>query len=114
VVLLTPLGGAQRNGFWGLEATADGAKVAPFALALDIVPDLTSVGLPFRVGLVGSHSFGAPETLPSWGVFVRLFIESGREEEFDRRSNQISTVTSNTSLSPRTTSRAPRSDTSWR
>jgi hypothetical protein len=89
-VLLTGFGSSQRNGFWGFEATADGAKVAPFALALDVVPDLTSVGLPFRVGLVGSYSFGAPATIPSWGVFIRVFIESRREVEFDRRSFQAS------------------------
>jgi hypothetical protein len=88
-VLLTGFGGSQRNGFWGLEATADGAKAAPFALALDVVPDLTPVGIPFRLGLVGSYSFGAPATIPSWGVFIRLFIESARETEFDRRSDHV-------------------------
>src|SRR5579863_415790 len=72
-VLLSGFGGSQRNGFWGFEATADGAKVAPFALALDLVPDLTPAGLPFRIGLVGSYSFGAPATVPSWGVFIRVF-----------------------------------------
>jgi hypothetical protein len=82
-VILTDLGEAQRNGFWGLEATADGAKVAPFALALDLVPDLTRAGLPFRLGLVGSYSFGAPATLPSWGVFIRAFIESRREADLE-------------------------------
>jgi hypothetical protein len=87
-VLLTGFGGSQRNGFWGFEATADGARVAPFALALDVVPDLTPIGLPFRIGLVGSYSFAAPATIPSWGVFLRLFIESGREVEYDRRSDQ--------------------------
>jgi hypothetical protein len=54
-----------------------------------VVPDLTPIGLPFRVGLVGSYSFGAPATIPSWGVFIRLFIESAREVEFDRRSDQL-------------------------
>jgi hypothetical protein len=86
VVVLTSLGGSQRNGFWGLEATADGAKVTPFALALDVVPDLTPVGLPFRVGIVGSYSFGAPGSVPWWGAFIRVFFESAREVEFDRRS----------------------------
>ena len=84
-VLLTGLGGTQRHGFWGLEVVADGAKIAPLALALDLVPDLTPAGLPFRVGLVGSYSFGGPETVPSWGGFLRIFIESERENEFDRR-----------------------------
>ncbi len=83
-VILTGFGNSQRHGFWGVEATADGAKVAPFALALDLVPDLGAAGLPFRLGLVGSYTFGAPATLPSWGVFLRLFIESAREVEFDR------------------------------
>jgi hypothetical protein len=87
-VLLTAFGGSQSNGFWGFEAIADGAKVAPFTVALDAVPDLTALGLPFRVGLVGSYSIGAPATTPSWGVFIRLFVESAREVEFDRRSNQ--------------------------
>jgi hypothetical protein len=87
-VVLTGFGSSQRHGFWGLEATADGAKVAPFALGLDLVPDLTPAGLPIRVGVVGSYTFGAPATLPSWGAFLRIFIESARENEFDRRSDQ--------------------------
>jgi hypothetical protein len=88
--LLTGLGRAQRNGFWGLEATADGASVAPFAVALDVVPDLAPIGLPFRIGLVGSYSFGAAATVPSWGLFLRVFVESAREAELDRRATTSS------------------------
>jgi len=83
-VLLTGIGASHRHGFWGVEATADGAKVAPLAIALDLVPDFSSVGLPFRFGLVGSYAFAAEATVPSWGVFLRLFIESARETDFDK------------------------------
>ena len=86
-VVLTGFTASQRSGFWGIEAMADGAKVAPIALALEVVPDLTSVGLPFRFGLVGSYSFGAPATEPSWGILLRFFVESAREIEFDKRTS---------------------------
>jgi len=95
-VVLTPFGSSASHGFWGLEATADGANAAPLALALDLVPDLTPAGLPFRVGLVGSYAFGGPATVPSWGGFLRLFVESERENEHDRRER----APSDTATSP--------------
>jgi hypothetical protein len=85
-VLLTGLGGSQGDGFCGLEIVADGAKLAPLTLAFDLVPDLTRAGLPFRVGVVGSYAFGAPQTVPSWGVFLRIFVESERENDFAHRA----------------------------
>ena len=98
VVLLTGIGALQRYGFWGFEAIADAANVAPLALALDLVPDFSSVALPFRFGLAGSYSFGAEATVPSWGVVVRLFFESAREVSFAKRQARLPTTSSATEL----------------
>lgn len=77
--ILEPLGPSERYGFWGLEIEVDAARRAPALLALNVVPNLEPLGLPFRLGLALPWSLGSRETQPSLGIFVRLFVESGRE-----------------------------------
>jgi hypothetical protein len=80
--VLVDLEPSGRFGFWGVEAEADGARPNPVVVALDLVPNLTPAGLPFAVGFVLPYSVGADGHAPSYGFFVRLFIESGREREY--------------------------------
>jgi hypothetical protein len=74
----------ERFGFFGVEADADGARADPVLLAFDLVPDLTPLGLPFAVAFVLPYSVGADAHAPSYGFFVRLFIESEREQKYER------------------------------
>jgi hypothetical protein len=71
-----------RFGFWGVEVEADGARPNPVVVALDLVPNLTPSGLPFAVGFVLPYSVGADGHAPSYGFFLRLLIESGRERDY--------------------------------
>jgi hypothetical protein len=79
VGIFAPLGPSERFGFWGIEMDADAARRTPGVLALNLVPNLEPLGLPFRLGLALPWSIGARDTEPSVGIFVRIFIESGRE-----------------------------------
>ena len=57
LAVLAGFDGTERFGFWGVEADADGARRDPVVVALDVVPDLTPLGLPFA--LAGpSFTFG--------------------------------------------------------
>jgi hypothetical protein len=82
--VLTDLEPSGRFGFWGIEVEADGARAHPVVLAIDLVPTLTPAGLPFSLGFVLPYSVGAPGTAPSYGFFLRLFIESEREQSYAR------------------------------
>lgn len=85
LALLTNFEPSGRFGFWGIEMDADAARDDPFVLALNIVPDLTPTGLPFRVGLALPWNIvGISSGEPGLGIFVRLFYVSGREIEFGR------------------------------
>ena len=77
--ILAPLGPSERYGFWGFEFEVDAARQAPALLALNLVPNLEPLRLPFRLGLAVPWSVGGRDTEPSLGIFVRLFVESGRE-----------------------------------
>lgn len=82
--LLTDFEPTGRLGFWGVEVEADGARSNPVVVALDLVPDLAPAGLPFALGFALPYSVGANGTAPSYGFFVRLFIESARESAYAR------------------------------
>ncbi len=69
--------GRGRAGFWGVE------------LALDLVPNLASAGLPFALGFVLPYSVGADGRAPSYGFYVRLFIETGREQSYARTGQPL-------------------------
>lgn len=85
LALLTNFEASGRFGFWGIELDADAARDDPFVLALNIVPDLTPTGLPFRVGLALPWNLvGISSAEPGLGIFVRVFFVSGRESEFGR------------------------------
>jgi hypothetical protein len=71
-----------RFGFWGVEVEADGARPNPVVVALDLVPNLTPAGLPFAIGFVLPYSVGADGHAPSYGFFLRILIESGRERDY--------------------------------
>jgi hypothetical protein len=47
--------------------------------ALNLVPNLEPLRLPLRLGLALPWLVGGRQAEPSMGIFVRLFIESGRE-----------------------------------
>jgi hypothetical protein len=82
--LLTGFEPTGRLGFWGVEIEADGARPHPVVVALDLMPDLVPAGLPFALGFVLPYSMGADGKAPSYGLFVRLFIESARESTYAR------------------------------
>lgn len=84
LALLAPFEKTGRFGFFGVEVDADAARDDPFVVALDIVPDLTPAGLPFRLGLAIPWNVGVSSWEPGLGVFVRIFFVSGREIEFGR------------------------------
>jgi len=48
------------------------------------VPDLVPAGLPFALGFVLPYSVAADARVPSYGFFVRLFVESAREAAYAR------------------------------
>jgi hypothetical protein len=79
---LAPFESSGRFGFWGVELDADGARSAPVVCALNLVPNFTPAGLPFRIGLALPWTIGERDDRPSVGVFLRLFYESEREIEF--------------------------------
>jgi hypothetical protein len=82
--LLTQVEPTGRVGFWGLEIEADGARADPLVAALELVPDLLPAGVPLAFGLVLPYSVGGTGTSPSYGILVRLFVESEREADFAR------------------------------
>jgi hypothetical protein len=82
VALLSGFGLSDRFGFWGFELDADGARSTPALLAFDLVPNLSPLGIPFRLALAIPWAPGAPATQPSLGIFIRLFVESARESDY--------------------------------
>jgi hypothetical protein len=82
LALLTPLGSSERFGFFGVEADVDGARQNPVVLALDVVPELSPLHLPLRLGLAIPWAVGVPGTQPSLGVFLRIFVESREERAY--------------------------------
>ena len=90
VPLRTSLGiftslGHERFGFVGLEFDGDFARRNPVVLALDVVPSLTSIGLPFKLGFALPLALGVDSTKPSIGFFFRIVVESSRELEYGAR-----------------------------
>jgi hypothetical protein len=90
-VVLTDFESGGRFGFWGVEVEADGARANPFLVALDVVPNLTPVGLPFALGFVLPYSIGAAGSLPSYGLLVRIYVESQREQDYARPEPDVPT-----------------------
>jgi hypothetical protein len=84
VAILTGFESTGRFGFWGIEVEADGARTNPVVMALELVPDLVPAGLPFALGFVLPYSVAADARVPSYGFFVRLFVESAREVAYAR------------------------------
>ena len=80
VAILRGFEPTSRYGFWGIEVEADGARTSPVVVALDLVP----AGLPFALGFVLPYSVAADARVPSYGFFVRLFVESAREAAYAR------------------------------
>jgi hypothetical protein len=81
--LYLPLGD-DRNGFWGVEADADGGRERPFLVALNLVPSLVSLGLPFKIGIAVPWAIGVRSGEPALGLLLRLFIESERELHYEQ------------------------------
>jgi hypothetical protein len=84
LALMTGIASEERFGFVVIEARADWARQAPFVLAPEFIADLTSLALPFRVGLALPFNVGADETRPSYGMFVRVILLTSREAEYGR------------------------------
>jgi hypothetical protein len=83
-VLLTGFMREERFGFVTLDARADWARASPLVLAPEIVADMTSAGLPFRLGIALPVNIGARATDASYGLFVRLVLLTAREREYGR------------------------------
>jgi hypothetical protein len=81
VALLVGLEPSASTGFIGIEALADGTWVSPFFVAPDFVADLSTLGLPVRLGVALPLSPGASSTEPSYGVYLRLLVEPLRDLE---------------------------------
>ncbi len=88
LALLTGFDREMRVGFWGLEVEADGARPAPLVVALNLVPNLAAIGLPFRLGFAIPWNVGAEATRPSIGFYVRVFFESEREKRYAREGHE--------------------------
>lgn len=88
--VLFPFEASGRFGFWGVETDIDGDRQNPFLVALNIVPDFTPLGLPFRFGLAVPWSIAARDHEPSLGVLVRLFYVSAREMQFGKGASSKS------------------------
>jgi hypothetical protein len=86
--VLLPIDPSGRFGFWGLEIDADGARPAPAAIALNVVPNFVPAGIPVRVGLALPWIPGEQDTRPSLGIYLRIFYESAREIAFARRTSR--------------------------
>lgn len=82
LAVLTPFEATGRFGFWAIEVDGDGARTAPTVAALNLVPNLEPLGLPFRFALALPFAIGEQAERPSVGIFLRVFYESGRELEF--------------------------------
>jgi hypothetical protein len=79
-----PFGSSDRFGFWGIEADVDGGREHPIVVALNFVPSLIPLGLPFKIGLGVPWAIGVRTTEPTLGLLVRLFFESAREIEYGK------------------------------
>jgi hypothetical protein len=75
-----------RFGFFGLEVDADLGRPNPVVLAPNIWADVTSVGLPVRIGIGIPLGVGAPETAPAAGVYLRLLILTSREANLEKQA----------------------------
>jgi hypothetical protein len=84
----TPFGSSDRYGFWGIEADADGGRQHPIVVAVNVVPSLIALGLPFKIGLGVPWAIGVRGTEPTLGLLVRLFYESAREIEYGQKEAQ--------------------------
>jgi hypothetical protein len=82
----TPFGSSDRYGFWGIEADADGGRQHPIVVAVNVVPSLIALGLPFKIGLGVPWAIGVRGTEPTLGLLVRLFYESAREIEYGQEA----------------------------
>ncbi len=76
---LTPFGPNERFGFFGIEAEVDGSRRNPVVFAVNLVPALSPIHLPFRLALGIPWTVGAPGNQPSLGIFLRAFFESANE-----------------------------------
>ena len=85
--MYTPFG-ADRYGFLGVEVDADGARRHPFVVALNFVPSLIPLGLPFKIGFGVPWAIGVPRTEPTLGLLVRVFFESSREIEYGEKGSK--------------------------
>ena len=84
VALLTGFVSEERFGFLAIDLRADWARQAPIVVAPEFVADATSLGLPFRLGVALPVNLNAEPTRPSYGIFVRLTLLTGREAEYGR------------------------------
>jgi hypothetical protein len=82
--ILTRFTGEGQLGLFGIEMRADWAREAPLVIAPEVVAATGSVGLPFTLSLALPVNVGASGTDPSYGVFFRLMILSGRESGYAR------------------------------
>jgi hypothetical protein len=76
---LTGIASDARFGYLAIEARADWASPAPLVLAPEVISDLVPLGLPFRIGLALPVNIGAGSTTPSYGMFMRVILLTGRE-----------------------------------
>jgi hypothetical protein len=79
-----PFAACDRYGFWGIEADADGGRRYPAVVALNFLPSLIPLGVPFKIGLAIPWAVGVPATQPVVGVLLRLFVEGEREVSYTR------------------------------
>jgi hypothetical protein len=83
-----PFGSSNRYGFWGIEADADGGRRYPVVVALNFIPSLMPLGIPFNIGFGIPWAIGVPGTQPVVGLLVRLFVEGTREVSYAESSKE--------------------------
>jgi hypothetical protein len=82
--LLTGILPEERFGFVVIEARFDWARRAPCVLAPEVVADLTSLGVPLRIGVALPWNVGADDATESFGFFTRVILLTSREAAYGR------------------------------
>ncbi len=85
IALLMQFDHSTSAGFVGIEALADGTWPSPLSIAPDLMADLAPIGLPVRFGVALPWSPAASDTQPSFGIYLRVMVEPGRDLARDGR-----------------------------
>ncbi len=84
--ILAPIVPDPRFGFFGLELDADGGRISPYSVAVNLVADCTPLGVPLRLGMAIPWTLSADAGAMPVGVHFRAYYVSDRERAPGRPS----------------------------